>query len=94
MRKSSRYGLLRWMSLFAVGALAFATSARAESLADRLPAPALLYAEWSGADALAAQSADTPYGKLLADPGVAKLADEIIRAVGTLAQQQAGRTGG
>ncbi|MCH7525922.1 MAG: hypothetical protein IID39_00660, partial [Planctomycetes bacterium] len=55
-------------------------AAPAEPLAERLPGQSVLYVEWAGWDAIKNANAATPFGKLLADPAVSKLVDEVLRA--------------
>lgn len=68
-------------------------AAAAQNLTHALPAPAVLYAEWSGSDVAAPAQADTPFGKLLADPGLTRLIDESARAIAIAVRKQAADQG-
>ena len=67
--------------------------AEAGAPADRMPAGSVLYFEWAGADAFQAAARETPFGRLMADPGVARLIEESVRAAGIAIRKQAGEEG-
>ncbi len=79
--------------VFATVALCASHSFAAKPLSNLMPGPTVVYVEWAGADAVAAAQADTPFGRLAADPGVARLIDEAKRSLEIIITGQAAAGG-
>ncbi len=60
-----------------------------QPLHERMPGESLLYVEWSGVDAIQDARKDTPLGRLLDDPGVARLLEQVTDTFTMLVRQNA-----